>query len=92
MKQISLPQVIEHLGAFYGKPDPPDVNDPWEMIVWENVAYLVDDERRQKAMEALRRGIGISPERILAATTGSIAQERCHSRSGARTKCGEASS
>ncbi len=72
MNQTSLSQVIEHLGAFYGEPDPPDVTDPWEMIVWENVAYLVDDERRQTAMEALRRGIGISPERILAATPAQL--------------------
>jgi endonuclease III len=72
MTQIPLPQVIERLGAFYGEPDPPNVNDPWEMIVWENVAYLVDDERRQEAMEALRHGIGMSPEQILAATPAQL--------------------
>ena len=72
MKQISLPQIIERLGAFYSEPNPPDVNDPWEMIVWENVAYLVDDERRQKAMEALRRGVGMSPEQILAVTPAQL--------------------
>ena len=72
MKQIALSQVIERLGALYGEPDAPNTNDPWEMIVWENVAYLVDDERRQQAMEALQHGIGISPEQILAATPAQL--------------------
>jgi endonuclease III len=72
MTQIPLPQVIERLGAFYGEPDPTDVTDPWEMIVWENVAYLVDDERRRKAMDSLRLGIGMSPEQILAATPAQL--------------------
>ena len=72
MKHISLSQVIERLGALYGEPDAPDTNDPWQMIVWENVAYLVDDERRQQAMEALQHGIGISPEQILAATPAQL--------------------
>jgi len=72
MNQRSLPEVIEQLEAFYGEPDPPDVTDPWEMIVWENVAYLVDDDRRRQAMEALRVKIGIRPEQILAATPAQL--------------------
>ena len=72
MTQISLPQIIERLRAFYGEPDPPQVTDPWEMIVWENVAYLVDDERRQEAMEALRGRIGVSPEQLLAVTPAQL--------------------
>jgi endonuclease III len=67
ISQISLPQVIERLRAFYGEPNPLQVTDPWEMIVWENIAYLVDDKCRQEAMEALRKRIGISPAQILAA-------------------------
>jgi endonuclease III len=72
MNQISLPVVIERLEAFYGMPDPPEVTDPWEMIVWENVAYLVDDDRRQKAIDALRVKIGIRPEQIMAATPAQL--------------------
>jgi endonuclease-3 len=72
MNQISLPIVIDRLESFYGKPDPPEVTDPWEMIVWENVAYLVDDNRRQKAMDTLRAKIGIRPEQILAATPAQL--------------------
>jgi hypothetical protein len=67
MPPLSLPQVIEQLKAFYGEPDPPDITDPWELILWENVAYLVDDERRHEAMTVLRERVGISPVQILAA-------------------------
>jgi endonuclease III len=72
MMQVPLPRVIERLEAFYGQADLPAVTDPWEMIVWENVAYLVDDKRRAKAMEALQTGIGISPEQILAVTPAQL--------------------
>ncbi len=71
---ISLPQVIERLEACYGKPEPPGITKPWEMIVWENVAYLVDDERRQQAMTALRSHIGITPAEILAAPKATLAR------------------
>jgi endonuclease III len=72
MSLIALPQVIEQLEAFYGEPDPPEVADPWEMIVWENVAYLVDDKNRRMAMTALRERIGTSPEKIMAAPAGQL--------------------
>jgi len=69
MPLLSLPQIIQQLQAFYEEPDPPEVTDPWEMILWENVAYLVDDERRHEAMTVLRERVGISPAQILAAPT-----------------------
>ena len=64
---ISLPRIIDRLEAHYGGPGPPEVSDPWALIVWENIAYLVDDERRQQAMAALRAEIGLTPAEILAA-------------------------
>jgi endonuclease III len=66
-RAISLSRIIERLEAFYGRPGPPEVTDPWSLIVWENIAYLVDDERRQQAMAKLRAEIGITPAEILAA-------------------------
>jgi endonuclease-3 len=62
---VSLPELIDRLESFYGKPAPPEYTDPWELIVWENVAYLVDDERRQQAMTDLREKIGMTPEEIM---------------------------
>jgi endonuclease III len=67
MSLIPLRAVIERLGAHYGRPAPPDVTDPWEMILWENIAYLADDARRREAMAMLREQVGATPERILAA-------------------------
>src|SRR5690348_17729910 len=37
------------------------------MILWENVAYLQTDERREQCFEMLRKRVGLKPEQILAA-------------------------
>jgi endonuclease-3 len=67
MSSIPLQQAIERLEALYGPPGPPEVTDPWEMIIWENIAYLADDARRRAAMTMLRSQVGITPEQVLAA-------------------------
>jgi endonuclease III len=36
-------------------------------VLWENVAYLADDEKRAAAFSALRKTVGLSPENILKA-------------------------
>ena len=63
----SLRRVVEQLRALYGEPDSPPSADPLELILWENVAYLVDDARRGIALDRLRRTVGTRPEQILAA-------------------------
>jgi hypothetical protein len=68
MSPIPLAEAIEQLASHYGEPARPEFSDPWEMIVWENIAYLVDDSRRREAITALRKHIGIRPEQILSAT------------------------
>lgn len=40
---------------------------PFELIVWENVAYLADDARRQKAFVLLRDSTGMTAQGIAAA-------------------------
>ena len=50
MERMPLNQVATQLRAHYGKQKPPRLPGPWEMILWENVAYLAPDERRQKAL------------------------------------------
>jgi endonuclease-3 len=67
MSRLPLQRISERLEAHYGEPGPPDVTDPWEMIVWENIAYLADDGHRRAAMAMLREQVGISPEAVLAA-------------------------
>jgi endonuclease-3 len=74
MPWIPLAEVIEQLEAFYSVPDAPEVTNPWEMILWENVAYLANDRHRQEAMEALRTQVGSSPVQILAMLAGQLLQ------------------
>jgi len=63
----SFQNIIEELQDFYGRPEPPGVTDPLGMILLENVAYLVSDERREQAFNALRERVGLTPPEILMA-------------------------
>ena len=38
--------------------------DPFEMILWENIGYLVDDDRRRRLFDAFASEIGLSIEAI----------------------------
>jgi endonuclease-3 len=60
-----LREQVSRLEACYGSPEPPAVTDPFEMILWESVAYLVDDDRRARVFARLREEIGLAPEQIL---------------------------
>jgi endonuclease-3 len=64
---MSLSQVVEQLQGLYGRPKVPSLRGPWEMVLWENVAYLADDDRRREAFQTLSRRIGTDPGQILAA-------------------------
>jgi len=64
-----LSAILDSLEKAYGPPPAPRA-DPLELILLENVGYLVSDEKREAAFDALRRRVGLTPERILAAPTG----------------------
>ena len=49
-----LPIIIDQLEAHYGSPELPRTSDPFEMILYEIIGYLVEDERRMAAFDALR--------------------------------------
>ena len=61
----SFRALVSRLERLYGRPKPP-LSDPFELILWENCAYLVDDERRARVFERLKREVGLEPEAILA--------------------------
>jgi endonuclease-3 len=63
-----LQQILDALEAHYGKPGTTTVGGPFEMILWENVAYLVNDEKRKFTYETLRKGVGTKPGEILNAS------------------------
>lgn len=54
-------KVIGQLEKFYGRPQPPKVSDPMELIIFENIAYLVDDERREQVFNTLKKRVGLKP-------------------------------
>ncbi len=70
----NLPKLISQLAAHYGKPKAPITTDPFELILLENVAYLVSDDRREQAFKTLRRSAGTKPHEILAASHEDILQ------------------
>jgi endonuclease III len=68
----SFLRIIEELQSFYGPPEPPKITDPLGMILLENVAYLVSDERREQAFDTLRERVGLTPPEILTAHEESL--------------------
>jgi endonuclease III len=78
MTRITLPQVVEQLQAHFGKQKPSKLESPWEMILWENVAYLADDDRRQQAFQTLQKRIGIKPAQILSASDEALLEVTKH--------------
>src|SRR5262249_7325187 len=78
MARIPLPEAIEKLQAHYGEPVAPKLSGPWEIILWENVAYLATDERRRQAFQALKKGVGIKPEQILSAAAEALLEVTRH--------------
>jgi endonuclease-3 len=69
-----LPKLIEELQKYYGAPEAPISTDPFELILYENVAYLVSDEQREKAFAMLRHHVGTKPHEILAAAHDDLLQ------------------
>lgn len=62
-----LTSLLAKLHRQHGDVELPEPRSPFALIVWENCAYLVDDERRAQTFENLRKTIGITPTKLLAA-------------------------
>lgn len=74
MSQTAFRQIIAKLEKFYGRPQPPQITDPVEMILFENVGYLVSDDQREKAFKALQGQIGLNPTDILSAPSDKLVE------------------
>ena len=66
-RNSKLAEIIKRLQKHYGTPEPPPTADPFELILWEQVAYLANDTQRVEAFEQLALRVGLTPEKILAA-------------------------
>ncbi len=64
---LSLRSVITTLRRHYGEPARPVSRDPFHLVLWEQVAYLVPDAQRRRAFAALRTTVGLHPTAIVAA-------------------------
>jgi endonuclease-3 len=62
-----LGRVLDALEQLYGRPARLSVSDPFGLILLENSAYLLSDEKRAAAFAALKRRVGLTPDRILSA-------------------------
>jgi endonuclease III len=61
----SVFQIVERLERHYGPPRREPPCGPFEMILWEIVAYLAGDDTRRAAFESLQAATGCDPLRIL---------------------------
>lgn len=70
---LTLASIVNSLARVYGEPLPPPARRLFELVLLENVAYLVDDARRAAAFDDLLRHIGTRPADIAAASPASLA-------------------
>ena len=69
VRYATLRPVVTKLLRYYGQPARPVSSDPFHLVLWEQVAYLVPDAQRRRAFTALRRETGLRPARILGASS-----------------------
>jgi len=69
---LTLPAALDHLAEVYGEPSIPEARPLFELVLRENVAYLVDDAARGRAFDTLRSRVGLSPEALLAAPDSAL--------------------
>ena len=63
----TLGRFLDRLEAFHGPPASLAPRDPFGLVLWENVAYLVPDERRREVFGVLAERVGKTPRDIRAA-------------------------
>ena len=66
--------LIGKLEEAYGKSEPPSTRDPFELILYENIAYLASDDRREKAFRELKKRVGTRPADLLTANVEVLAE------------------
>src|SRR5690349_3449023 len=60
-------RLIAKLEKHYGRPKPPKLKGALEYVLWENCAYLANDEKRGAAFALLKKTVGTTAREILAA-------------------------
>jgi endonuclease III len=73
-----IAQILELLRKKYGGLETIPTSDPFELVLWENVAYLAPPARRAAAFQLLAREVGTSPPEILAAAASALERVTAH--------------
>jgi endonuclease III len=63
-RPLPFATLIDRLAQKYAEPVPPVVTEPFAMILWENVAYLANDNKRAEAFAELQKKVGLTPRDI----------------------------
>jgi len=69
---LRLKSALAALRRYYGTPRRPVSQEPFPLILWEQVAYLVPDTQRHAAYAALRSQVGLTPRAILRAKAATL--------------------
>ncbi len=70
--------IVGKLAKHYGPPAALPPEDAFELVLWENVAYLADDGRRAAAFALLKKTVGTSPARIVDAPNVALRAVAAH--------------
>ena len=73
-----LPAAIATLRRSYGRPRTLPRRDPFEWVLYENIAYLTTPARRDAAFALLAATIGTTPEALLAAKRSELERVTAH--------------
>ena len=65
---MRIARILDRLEKHYGKLRPVAPTDAYEMVIYANCGYPANDVTCTKGYEALKKKVGIAPERILAAS------------------------
>ena len=71
---LKVADVLDRLEAQHGAQEPDWPVDPYEFLIWWHCGYPASDERCARGWSALKKSIGIEPERILKATQAKLAE------------------
>jgi endonuclease III len=69
---LSLRWTVATLRRFYRTTPRPISREPFRLVLWEQVAYLVSDAQRRRAFAALRAQVGLTPGAILSASDAKL--------------------
>jgi endonuclease III len=67
-------KTVAQLESHYGRPPLPSTRDPFALILYENIAYLASDDRREKAFRELKTRVGLRPADILTTPLDRLAE------------------